>query len=149
MFFYFLFVPLILALDIYTKHLAATVFKLNEMEIIKDVLYFTYVENRGAAFGIMQNKQWFFVIVTVILIAAIIIYMLNAKSANKLLNISLVFIISGGIGNLIDRVFLGYVVDFIDFRIINYPVFNVADCFVVVGAILLCIILIFSKDGKE
>ena len=136
-------------IDIFTKHLATTVFKLNEIEIIKDVLYFNYVENRGAAFGIMQNKQWFFIVVTVILITAIIIYMLKTKSQNKLLNTSLIFIISGGIGNLIDRVFLGYVVDFIDVRIINYPVFNVADCFVVIGAILLCAILIFSKEDKE
>ena len=146
---YFLLVPFILALDIFTKYLATTVFKLNELEIIKDVLYFTYVENRGAAFGIMQNKQWFFIVVTVILITAIIIYMLKTKPQNKLLNTSLVFIISGGIGNLIDRASLGYVVDFIDVRIINYPVFNVADCFVVVGAILLCAILIFSKEDKE
>ena len=104
------------------------------------------MENRGAAFGIMQNKQWFFILITLILIIAMILYILKVKPQDILLKLSLSFIIGGGIGNLIDRVFKGYVVDFIDLRIINYPVFNIADCFVVIGAVLLCVYILFSKE---
>lgn len=139
---------LILALDIFTKYLAKTVFILNDITLIKDILYFTYVENRGAAFGIMQNKQWLFIVFTIVIILAMVIYLIKYKPQGKLLKLSLVFIMAGGVGNLIDRIRLGYVVDFIDVRIINYPVFNVADCFVVIGAVLLCGVILFSKEIK-
>ena len=143
---YIISIVLILGLDIYTKYLSVNLFRIEELEIIKNVLYFTYVENRGAAFGIMQNKQWFFILVTIIIILAMIGYIIKEKPKSKWLNLSFAFIIGGGIGNLIDRIRLSYVVDFIDVRIIDYPVFNVADCFVVMGAILLCICILFSKE---
>lgn len=143
---YIISLPVILGLDIFTKYLATVYFKVSEIEVIKDILYFTYVENRGAAFGIMQNKQWFFIAATVALIFAMTFYVIKRKPTNKLLNLSLSFIIGGGIGNLIDRIRLSYVVDFISVRIINYPVFNVADCFIVVGAVLLCIFILSSKE---
>ena len=143
---YFIILSLILVFDIFTKYLSSFYFKVSEIEVIKNILYFTYVENRGAAFGIMQNKQWFFILITLILIIAMILYILKVKPQDILLKLSLSFIIGGGIGNLIDRVFKGYVVDFIDLRIINYPVFNIADCFVVIGAVLLCVYILFSKE---
>ena len=142
----FIIISLILVFDIFTKYLSSFYFKVSEIEVIKNILYFTYVENRGAAFGIMQNKQWFFILITLILIIAMILYILKVKPQDILLKLSLSFIIGGGIGNLIDRVFKGYVVDFIDLRIINYPVFNIADCFVVIGAVLLCVYILFSKE---
>ena len=143
---YFIIISLILVFDIFTKYLSSFYFKVSEIEVIKNILYFTYGENRGAAFGIMQNKQWFFILITLILIIAMILYILKVKPQDILLKLSLSFIIGGGIGNLIDRVFKGYVVDFIDLRIINYPVFNIADCFVVIGAVLLCVYILFSKE---
>ena len=143
---YFIIISLILVFDIFTKYLSSFYFKVSEIEVIKNILYFTYVENRGAAFGIMQNKQWFFILITLILIIAMILYILKVKPQDILLKLSLSFIIGGGICNLIDRVFKGYVVDFIDLRIINYPVFNIADCFVVIGAVLLCVYILFSKE---
>lgn len=143
---YFIIISLILVFDIFTKYLSSFYFKVSEIEVIKNILYFNYVENRGAAFGIMQNKQWFFILITLILIIAMILYILKVKPQDILLKLSLSFIIGGGIVNLIDRVFKGYVVDFIDLRIINYPVFNIADCFVVIGAVLLCVYILFSKE---
>lgn len=143
---YIFIVIAVIGIDIYTKYLSTTYFRIEEIEIIKDALYFTYVENRGAAFGIMQNKQLIFIILTVIVILGMIGFLIKNKPQSKLLKLSLSFIIAGGIGNLIDRIHLGYVVDFIDVRIINYPVFNVADCFVVIGAILLFIHVLFSKN---
>lgn len=138
-----------IVLDIYTKYLAVTNFKVNETEIIKDAFYFTYVENRGAAFGIMQNMQWLFIILTGAVLIAIVAYVIVKKPQSKLLLLSLGGIVGGGIGNLIDRIRLGYVIDFIDVRIINYPVFNVADCFVVGGCILLCVYILFFSDKNR
>ncbi len=135
-------------LDIITKYYAVTIFKINEIEIIKDILYLTYVENRGAAFGILENQRWFFLIVTVVIISLVVGYILIKKPKSRLLLLSLGMIAGGGAGNFIDRMRLSYVVDFIDVRIINYPVFNVADCFVVVGAILFGIYILFY-EGKS
>lgn len=132
--------------DIYTKYLAVTVFSINEIEVIKNILYFTYVENRGAAFGILQNQKWLLVIFTLIIMICIVIYMIIKKPDNKILITSLSMILSGGIGNLIDRINLSYVIDFIDVRIINYPVFNIADCLVVCGSVLLCVYILFFYE---
>lgn len=137
-----------IVLDIITKYIAVTVFKINELEIIKDVLYFTYVENRGAAFGILKDQRILFLTITILVVGAVIFYIIYKKPQNKLLLTSLGMISGGGIGNLIDRIRLSYVVDFIDVRIINYPVFNVADCFVVIGAILFVIYIMFY-EGKD
>ena len=122
-----------IVIDIYTKYLAVAIFKVNEIEVIKNILYFTYVENRGAAFGILQNQKWLLVVFTLIIMIFIIIYLIIKKPDNKILISSLSLILSGGIGNLIDRINYSYVIDFIDVRIINYPVFNIADCLVVFG----------------
>ena len=146
---FLLFVISAISLDMLTKYIAITVFKVSEVAVIKDVLYFTYLENRGAAFGILQNQKIFFLIITVVIVGAMVFYIIYKKPKNKLLLISLGCICGGGIGNLIDRIRFSYVVDFIDLRIINYPVFNVADCFVVVGAILLGVYIIFFSDKEE
>lgn len=139
---------LVVVADYFTKLLAVNVFKTNEITLIKDVLYFTYVENRGAAFGILQNHRWVFIAITTIVIALIIAYVFIKKPRKKIELISLSLICGGGIGNMIDRISLSYVIDFIDFRIINFPVFNVADCAVVIGCWLLILYLLFI-EGKE
>lgn len=121
------------------------------IEIIKNILSFTYVENRGAAFGIMQNARWVFILFTLAIIALLVGYTLKKKPEGKLYYVSTAMIISGGIGNLIDRIFRGYVVDMIEVTFIDYPVFNFADCCVVIGAILFCIYILKydSKTEKE
>ena len=139
---------LVVVADYFTKLLAVNVFKANEITLIKDVLYFTYVENRGAAFGILQNHRWVFIAITIIVIALIIAYVFIKKPKKKIELVSLSLICGGGIGNMIDRISLSYVIDFIDFRIINFPVFNVADCAVVIGCGLLSLYLLFI-EGKE
>jgi signal peptidase II len=117
------------------------------LPIIKDVFHLTYVENRGAAFGIFQNSQLLFVVIAVA--ATVVgIYYLHKHKVHIIGKISIVLIISGAIGNMIDRVRIGYVVDFFDFRFIWQYVFNVADIYVVVGTILLCVYLLFI-DGKN
>lgn len=107
----------------------------------------TYLENRGAAFGILQDKRMVFIILT----SAIVIYLLyyfvkNIKTSPRILNISLAMIISGAIGNFYDRLIQGYVVDFIEFSFVKFPVFNVADILVTVGCALMIIYIIFHGD---
>lgn len=111
------------------------------------VLNLTYVENRGAAFGMLKNAPWVFNTISVIAIIAMLAYLFLGHAESKLMGIALSMLISGGIGNMIDRASLQYVVDFIDFRLINFAVFNGADSFVCVGAGLL--ILAFVLEMKE
>ncbi|NMM61405.1 signal peptidase II [Clostridium sp. P21] len=117
--------------------------------IIKDFFGFFYLENRGAAFGILQNKVMLLSIVTSIVMLSIIYYIVKYKPTSKILRISLALIISGAVGNLIDRIFYKYVVDFITVHykdIYYFPTFNIADTLVVLGTILLAIYLI--KEDK-
>ncbi len=117
--------------------------------IIKDVLHLTYVENRGAAFGIFQNQKWFLIGITGIFLAVLLILLIKKKfSSSKMLVFTIASIIAGGVGNLIDRIFRGFVVDYIDFRIINFAVFNFADCCVVVATFFLFFFLLFMSESK-
>ncbi len=133
--------------DIGTKNFAYQVLRIEEIPVIRDVLYLTYVENRGAAFGILQNQRWIFIIVTVAVMLTMLTYVIWKKPQHKMLLTSFGLIVGGGIGNLIDRIVLTYVIDFIDFRLIHFPVFNIADICVVCGSVLLCIYVLFF-DGK-
>jgi signal peptidase II len=120
---------------------------LGTVPIIKGVFHFTYVENTGAAFGILQDKNWLF-IPAVILISVAIVYLIwTLKQGSKLIKAALALILGGALGNLIDRVFLGYVVDFLDFRV--WPVFNIADSCVVVGAVLLGYLVVIKGEGLQ
>lgn len=139
----------IVVLDQLTKGLCRTYLKNTEsrtIPVIKNVFHITYVENRGAAFSILQNQRWLFIVITIAISGIMFYYLLHMRRRNDVLTTSMCLILGGAIGNLIDRIYLGYVVDFLDFRLINFAVFNVADSAVVVGAILFCACLIFSKD---
>lgn len=118
--------------------------------LIEDILHISYVENRGVAFGMMQGGGIFLIIITSIIVLLVTALILFSNDNNKLYLYSLGLILSGGVGNLIDRVARGFVIDYIDFRIINFAVFNFADCCVVIGTILFMIYIIFleSKDKK-
>lgn len=119
------------------------------LPLIDGVFHLTYVENRGAAFGILDGKGVFLIILTTIVLLALIVLLLLNKLRHPLLLTALALFLGGGFGNLIDRVFRHYVVDFLDFRLINFAVFNFADCCVVVGTILLFIYVLFFMDKKE
>lgn len=121
--------------------------KVNTVPIIKDVLHLTYVENTGAAFSVFRDKQVFLIGVTIMVGVFIGLLLLKAVKTNEILvyRISLLLVLGGAIGNIIDRIRLHYVIDFIDFRIINFAVFNIADIFVVVGTILLSYSVLFKN----
>ena len=135
-------------LDQLTKYLTILHLKpIDTLPIIEDVLHLTYVENTGAAFGMMKDARWVFMITSTVAILAILGYMIYRTCVQKekmpwMEALSLSFILGGGIGNMIDRTTLGYVVDMIDCRFINFAVFNVADSFVCVGAGIMVLYLI-------
>lgn len=146
-----------IVLDQLTKFLTVTLLELYEtFPIIEGVIHFTRVHNTGAAFGSLKDARWIFMIVSTVAITAMLAYLYFGHATSRLYEISLAMVISGGIGNMIDRVALGYVIDFIDFRLINFAVFNGADSFVCVGAGLLILALILeileenkSKSGDK
>lgn len=101
--------------------------------LIEDIFHFTYVENRGAAFGMLADHRWVFMILSTAAIVVMLVWLFLEKPKSWWIRVSAAFVIAGGIGNMIDRVRLGYVVDFIDCRFIDFYVFNVADSFVCIG----------------
>ena len=132
-------------LDQLTKYLSVAYLKAVEtVPLLKGVLHLTYVENRGAAFGMLKDHRWIFIVVSTVAIIGMAIYLYLGHATTTLYGVSLAMVISGGIGNMIDRLALGYVIDFIDFRLINFAVFNGADSFVCVGAGLLVLALVFD-----
>lgn len=141
-------------LDQVTKYLVVANMELYEsIEVIPGVFRFTYIQNRGAAFGSLDEHRWIFMVLSTVAIVAIIAFLFWKKPQNKLLLTSLILITGGGIGNMIDRIYLGYVIDFLDFC--AFPeiwmwVFNVADSFVCIGAGLLALWMILDtvKDMK-
>lgn len=139
-----------LMLDRFTKLWAIKALKgQNDFIIIKDFFDFSYVENRGAAFGIFQNRVIILSIITLIVICGMIFYLIKHRNDSILFKISLTLIIGGAVGNLIDRMYYKYVVDFIMFHykdIYYFPNFNVADMMVVIGTALLALYII--KDVK-
>lgn len=142
-------VAILIGLDQIIKYWALNYLQVVEsIPVINNIFNLTYVENRGAAFGMLQNNQTIFIVVAAIA-SCYGIYYLHTKKINNIGKIGIILVISGAIGNLIDRVRLGFVVDYLDFHIIWNYVFNLADCFVVVGTILLCIYIITSEEDKK
>lgn len=152
---YFLMIGIILggiALDQLTKLLAVRyLMPVDTVPLWENVLHLTYVENTGAAFGMMKDARWVFLILSSAAIVGIALYLFFGYARTTLATVAFSMIVSGGIGNMIDRIALGYVIDFIDFRLIHFAVFNGADSFVCVGAGLLVLSLILDilHEKKE
>lgn len=145
------FSALIVGLDQLFKYLAI-VYLSNDIitfPIIKNVFHLTYIENEGAAFNMLSGKKIFLVGVTSIILIAGIVLILMDKIKSKFLMWSVALVIGGGIGNLIDRIFRSFVVDYLDFRLINFAIFNFADCCVVVGTILIMIYVLFLDKNNS
>lgn len=130
----------IVFLDQFTKFLIKQNLQLNQsIPVIKNIFHLTYITNTGSAFGLFKGLNWFFIIFSIIVIIAIFYFITQIKNNEKLMQFSVGLLLGGTIGNLIDRVVYGFVVDFIDFRI--WPVFNVADSAVTIGIIVLIVLL--------
>ena len=138
-------------LDQLTKWLAVIYLEsLTTFPLWQDVLHLTYVQNEGAAFGIFSNQRWIFMVFSTVAIVGLSIYLFRFSPKKPMIRIPIAMIIGGGIGNMIDRILLGYVIDFIDFTLIDFAVFNVADSFVTIGAFMIMGYLIVDiiRDAK-
>ncbi len=146
---YEIIIVLLIVLDQIIKYWALNFLKeIGSIPVIENIFNLTYVENRGAAFGMLQNNQTIFIVVAA-LASCYGLYYLHTKKVSNIGKIGILLIISGAIGNLIDRVRLGFVVDYLDFHIIWSYVFNLADCFVVVGTVLLCAYILFNEEEDK
>ncbi|HNX64632.1 MAG TPA: signal peptidase II [Oscillospiraceae bacterium] len=115
-----------------------------------NIINLSYYENTGAAFSIFENKTIFLILITSVFLIFGIWLILAKKIKHKLALLSVTFILAGGIGNLIDRIFRRYVIDYIEVKLFRFAVFNFADCCVVIGAILLAVyVIFFDKSSKE
>lgn len=148
---YIIVAAILLVADILTKILAVEkLAPIYSVEVIKNILSFTYVENKGIAFGMFSGGRFIFIAITLIILILILLIIKKTPNENRsaFLKLGGAFVISGAIGNLIDRIVYGYVVDFIEVKFIDFPVFNVADIAVCVGAGFLLIHYLFV-DGKN
>lgn len=120
----------------------------DNVPFIGNLLTLTYVENRGAVFGIMQNMSWLFAIITMVMIAIFFYIIIKKKITNKLFISGIILVIGGGIGNLIDRLFRGFVVDYLQLSFFP-PVCNFADYCITIGAVLMVIFVLFFSEKKD
>ena len=142
----------LIALDQMSKRFAISqLMGKSDIVIIPNVFQLHYLENTGAAFSILEGKQNIFAVVTPILLILLLILLIRMPSKKKFvaLDYIIVFLIAGAVGNYIDRVSNNYVVDFLYFSLINFPVFNVADCYVTVAVILLLILVLFYYKDED
>ena len=146
--YYFLIIIAAIAVDQIVKYMIVNSMALYEsIPVIQNVFHITYIHNTGAAFSMMAGFRGFLIILPFVMILAAVIFMfIKRKTGHPLLMTSVALIAGGGIGNLIDRIAYGYVVDFLDFRV--FPIFNGADIFVCTGCGLLILYVLFF-DGKQ
>ncbi len=147
-------IAVIVFLDQITKHLASTHLPSQGIVPVLDpIFHFHYTENRGAAWNILEDHPWVFMVLSSVAILAILIFLFRnrKKQLHPVLRYGLTVIAAGGIGNMIDRIARGFVVDFIEFGFFEFPIFNVADSFITVGSFSIVIYLLIDliKDGRN
>lgn len=139
-------------LDQFTKNMAVLHLKGKpSVPILKDILILQYLENKGAAFGMLQNQKIFFIFIEVLILFVIGFVLIRMPSGKKynLMHVILVLVASGAIGNMIDRVVQDYVVDFIYFVLIDFPIFNVADIYVTCATVMFVIVVLFYYKEED
>ena len=140
----------LVAIDRITKFLAVKyLMGSGSVVIIPKILGFYYTTNDGAAFSSFSGKRIALIVLPIVMMIVLIAVLAKSKNKNFLLKLTTLLIIAGGLGNLIDRIKYGYVVDFLNFLFVNFPIFNAADIFVCVGGFILVIYLIFFPDKEK
>lgn len=151
---YLIISAIVIGLDQWVKYLTVSNLQLGETkEFIPGALSFTNIRNTGAAWSLLEGKMWFFYIITILVVGVIFYLLVKHVHSSKWFTIGLSLVLAGALGNFIDRVRLGYVVDMFQTDFINFPIFNVADTALVIGVICIFIYLILddkaTKDGKN
>ncbi|MFI3201456.1 MAG: signal peptidase II [Eubacteriales bacterium] len=146
-------ISILVAIDQWTKQWAIRTLKEQpDIPIIEGILELSYLENRGAAFGMLQNQKYFFILITIVVVTLIVFLIFKLPDDKKYnpLHFCLLGILSGAVGNnLFDRVSYHYVIDFIYVKVINFPIFNMADIYVCVATFFLCIYLLFVYKESD
>lgn len=141
---------LLVLIDQVTKYLTVQNIELGEViEVVPNIVSFTYIRNTGAAFSILEGQMWFFYIVTVIVVAILLYYMYTEARRDRTLGMLLALILAGALGNFIDRLVHQYVIDMIKLEFIDFAIFNVADSYLTVGVILLFVYTIYQERKGE
>jgi signal peptidase II len=148
---YYLIIITVIILDQVAKYVVKSNFELfQSVPVVSHVLNITYIQNNGAAFSVLQNKQAFLIAFTAIVsIGILIVLVRNRKTAHWTMSLSLSLIIAGGVGNMLDRLLSGYVVDFFELRFMVFPVFNIADIAVVSGSMLLILYILIIESAER
>ena len=145
----FICIAVLIWLDRYIKSIAVSYKGKEDRVVLQDILSLTYTENTGMAWGLLSGATKFITILTVLLLGLLVITLITGFVRGPVGSVGMVMIIAGGVGNVIDRLRLGYVVDYIRFDFINFPVFNFADILVVIGVILFAIWLIITTAKDD
>lgn len=138
--------------DQFTKVLAVKNLKnKSSIALIENVFELHYLENRGAAFGMLQNQKLLFIVIGIVILAAVVLCYMKLPHSRRFvpLRICLIFVASGAIGNMIDRIRLDYVIDFLYFELIDFPIFNVADIYVTISAFVLVFLILFYYKEED
>lgn len=145
---FILFSAILVGIDQISKHLAVTYLANGTtVELIPNVFELHYLENRGVAFGMLQDMRWVFIPVSLVMMALLIALLVRSPMRKYgFFRFCCYLCLAGAVGNLIDRAVLGYVVDFLYFKLIDFPIFNIADCYVVISTILFCVYFLFFTD---
>ncbi|MFA5479512.1 MAG: signal peptidase II [Candidatus Muiribacteriota bacterium] len=147
-FFFFIFI-LYFVIDRLTKYIVINNMSLHDtIPVLNDVFHITYIRNYGAAFGFLQHKLALFVIVAFLSVFMIFFYAFSKQAERIWTQVALGALLGGALGNLYDRIFFGYVIDFLDFRLINFPIFNFADVVIDIGIIMLFYEIIFMEEKR-
>lgn len=140
----------VLILDLLTKGIAEASLPLGgSVPVIEGVFHFTFTRNDGAAWSILSGQRWFFVVTGLLACIVIVWFLLKSKQNSKVLRIGLSLMLAGTMGNLYDRMVWGSVRDMLDFRLINFPIFNVADSALCIGVILVIVYVLFIYKEAE
>ncbi|HLR92365.1 MAG TPA: signal peptidase II [Atopostipes sp.] len=150
MFYYFILTALLVLIDQVTKYLTVQNIELYEViEVIPNILSFTYIQNTGAAWSILEGQMWFFYIVTVVVVVFLLYYLFTEARQDRILGTILSIILAGTLGNFIDRIIFQYVIDMIRLEFINFPIFNIADSLLTIGVIALFIYSFYQERNTE
>ncbi|GAA4715786.1 signal peptidase II [Brevibacillus fulvus] len=146
---YFIIAIVIILLDQWTKYLVATHMQIGEsIPLIPEVFHLTSHRNMGAAFGILQNQRWLFIAITLVVVIGIIVSLVRIGKKQPRTSLALALVLGGAIGNFIDRAATGQVVDFLYIKLINFPIFNVADMAITFGVVLLLLDILLESRRK-
>lgn len=147
---YYILAILLLALDQWSKLAIVNNFALHEVkEVLPGILSLFYIRNEGAAWGIFEGRMFFFFVITVVVVGAMVYNAHKQGFDKKIVGISYAFLLSGALGNFIDRMRLGYVVDMFRLDFIDFPIFNVADVCLTIGVILMAVYILFFEEEEE